>query len=236
MPWRWPSVAPITTLSDPGFFGYGIAMIASLQGQLAHRGTDSLIVEVGGVGYEVFFPGGRHERLPVLGKRVFLYIQTVVREDSINLYGFLDSAEKRFFQLLLGVSGVGPRLAMNILAEATPDLLSRAIATDDIAGLKKLPGVGKKTAERLCLELKDKVDFFPAVDSRTTWASRATEGATAEFAEPAFQDALSALLNLGYLPAQARAALAEVRRQLGEEGAATVALDELLRVTLRSLA
>lgn len=236
MPWRWPSVAPITTLYDPGFLGYGIAMIASLQGQLAHRATDSLIVDVGGVGYEVFFPGGSHAKLPGLGEEVFLHIQTVVREDSFNLYGFLDPAEKRFFQLLMGVSGVGPRLAMNILAGASPDLLSRAIAGDDITSLKKLPGVGKKTAERLCLELKEKVDFFPTVDSRSTWAARAAEGATAEFAEHAFQDALSALINLGYLPVRARAALAEVRRQLGEEQAATVALDELLRITLRSLA
>ena len=211
-------------------------MIASLRGELAHKAADSLIVEVGGVGYEVFFPGGHHGRLPGLGEAVFLYIQTVVREDSFSLYGFLDAAEKRFFLLLLGVSGVGPRLAMNILAGAAPDVLSRAIAGDDVTSLKKLPGVGKKTAERLCLELKDKVDFFPAVDSRSSWAARAAEGAAAEFAEPAFQDALSALLNLGYLPARARAALAGVREQLGQEQAASVALDELLRLTLRSLA
>ncbi len=211
-------------------------MIASLRGELVHKAAESLIVEVGGVGYEVFFPGGHHGRLPGLGEAVFLYIQTVVREDSFSLYGFLEAAEKRFFLLLLGVSGVGPRLAMNILAGAAPEVLSRAIAGDDVTSLKKLPGVGKKTAERLCLELKDKVDFFPAVDSRSSWAARAVEGAAAEFAEPAFQDALSALLNLGYLPARARAALDGVRRQLGKEQAASVALDELLRLTLRSLA
>lgn len=212
-------------------------MIATLRGQLTQKGADSLIVEVGGVGYEVFFPAGRQDRLPPRGEELFLYIQTVVREDSFCLYGFVDAAEKQFFLLLLGVSGVGPRLAMNILAAAAPDVLGRAIATDDIAGLKKLPGVGKKTAERLCLELKDKVDFFPAAKplARPDQAPPAEQGA--DFgAQPVFQDAYSALLNLGYPPVRARSALEEVRRQLEQEPAGELPLPELLRITLRSLA
>ena len=208
-------------------------MIATLRGKLAHQGTDLLIVEVGGVGYEVFFPLGRQGRLPGVGEEVFLHIQTVVREDSFALYGFFDAAEKRFFQLLLTVSGVGPKLAMNILAGAAPDLLSRAIAGDDIATLKKLPGVGKKTAERLCLELKDKVEFIPAAGGAT--ASPTPVPVAGDFMEPSFQDACSALLNLGYPAPRARAALEGVRSQLGAEQAALLPLPELLRLALRSL-
>ncbi|MDZ7641982.1 MAG: Holliday junction branch migration protein RuvA [Desulfurivibrio sp.] len=212
-------------------------MIATLRGQLTQKGSDSLVVEVGGVGYEVFFSAGRQDRLPARGEELFLHIQTVVREDSFCLYGFVDAGEKQFFQLLLGVSGVGPRLAMNILAAAAPDILSRAIAADDVAGLKKLPGVGKKTAERLCLELKDKVDFFPAAETLARPAQAPPAEPGADFsAQPLFQDAYSALLNLGYPPARARGALEETRRQLGPEQAGETPLPELLRLTLRSLA
>ncbi|ADH85904.1 Holliday junction branch migration protein RuvA [Desulfurivibrio alkaliphilus] len=215
-------------------------MIASLQGKLAHKGPDSLVLQVGGVGYEVFLPASRHDRLPAVGEELFLYIQTVVREDSFNLYGFPDSREKRMFQLLLGVSGVGPRLAMNILAAAEPAALSRAIIAGDIVFLKKLPGVGKKTAERLCLELGDKMEFFPTAttDAGTVVGPGAalspSSAAAADFNEPSFQDAYSALLNLGYPASQARAALEGLR------SAADVSLElpveELLRQALRSLA
>lgn len=207
-------------------------MIASLTGQLAHRAADSLIVNVGGVGYEVFFPASRHERLPELGGELFLHIQTVVREDSFSLYGFLDSAEKRIFLLLLGVSGVGPRVAMNILAGAEPAALGRAIISEDVLWLKKLPGVGKKTAERLCLELKDKLEFFP-----TTAAAAGIPAAPArDLVDQPSRDALSALVNLGYPPVRAREALERVRREVGDEACVAFPLDELLRRALRSLA
>ncbi len=210
-------------------------MIASLTGQLAHRAADSLIVNVGGVGYEVFFPASRHERLPELGGELFLHIQTVVREDSFSLYGFLDPAEKRIFLLLLGVSGVGPRVAMNILAGAEPAALGRAIITEDVLWLKKLPGVGKKTAERLCLELKDKLEFFPVSAGAATVVGLPAASAR-EFADQPSRDALSALVNLGYPPVRAREALERVRQEAGDEAYAALALAELLRLALRSLA
>ncbi|MCK4838122.1 MAG: Holliday junction branch migration protein RuvA, partial [Desulfobulbaceae bacterium] len=132
-------------------------MIASLRGVLAHKSPEHLIVDVGGVGYEVFYsPTGLH-RLPENGEDIFLYIYTNVREDAFNLYGFLEIKEKEMFVLLTGVSGIGPKVAVNILAGMGPGDLASAIANTDLGRLVKLPGVGKKTAERLCLELKDKV-------------------------------------------------------------------------------
>lgn len=210
-------------------------MIASLQGKLVHKDLDSLVVMVGGVGYEVFLPASRHDRLPALGEELFLHIQTVVREDSLSLYGFPDGSEKRMFQTLLGVSGVGPRLAMNILAAAEPAALSRAIIGDDIAFLKKLPGVGKKTAERLCLELGDKVEFILAADHGGGPApAPPVSRAAAEFGEQSFRDAFSALVNLGYPVPQARAALEGLRAGSGE--VLELPVEELLRRALRSMA
>lgn len=210
-------------------------MIASLKGQLAHREADSLIVNVGGVGYEVFFPATRHHQLPPLGDELFLHVQTVVREDSFSLYGFLDSAEKRIFLLLLGVSGVGPKVAMNILAGAEPAALGRAIITEDVVWLKKLPGVGKKTAERLCLELRDKLEFFPVSAGATATAGMPAASAR-DFVDQPSRDAMSALINLGYPPVRAREALERVRRESGDEAYEALALAELLRRALRSLA
>jgi holliday junction DNA helicase RuvA len=211
-------------------------VIASLQGKLVQRAADSLVIAVGGVGYEVFFPASRHDRLPAVGEELFLHVQTVVREDSFSLYGFPDDAEKRMFQLLLGVSGVGPRVAMNILAGAAPAALSRALVADDIFFLKKLPGVGKKTAERLCLELKDKMEFFLAAGDSGGAGAPAGARASADFAEQSFRDAFSALVNLGYPAVKARAALEGLRPGRGSGAAADLPVEELLRQALRSLA
>jgi Holliday junction DNA helicase RuvA len=190
---------------------------------------ESLIVDVGGVGYEVFFPQSAQSRLPGVGEEIFLHIQTVVREDAFNLYGFLDSTEKEMFQLLNTVSGIGPKLAAHILAGIFPADLARAILHDDLARLTRLPGVGKKTAERLCLELKDKVHFVPEALSASSPAL-AVPGE-----DERVHDAISALLNLGYPVIRARDALAKVRQQAGDEAFAAMRLEELLRQTLRAL-
>ncbi len=190
------------------------------------------MVDVAGVGYEVHFPEAHHHRLPRLGEEVVLQIHTVVREDAISLYGFLDAAEKELFLLLMGVSGVGPKLARNILSAATPAEISRAIAAGDVGRLKQLPGVGKKTAERLCLELKDKVDFLPLGITPTPPVATSPE----VFCDQPSRDALSALMNLGYPAVRARQALEQVRQQLGEEAYGALALEELLRAALRGLA
>jgi len=205
-------------------------MIASLRGVLAHKSPDSLIVEVGGVGYEVYFAPGHLHRLPETGEEIFLHIYTNVREDAIDLYGFADSKEKEMFILLTSVSGVGPKLAVNILSGMGPADLAGAICTGDLGRLTRLQGVGKKTAERLCVELKDKVQFVPSAED--------------EFVSPARIDAddrlssdvISALTNLGYSPANARTALEKVRSSMPEEEFQRLAIEELLRQALRASA
>ncbi|MDH4320805.1 MAG: Holliday junction branch migration protein RuvA [Desulfobulbaceae bacterium] len=204
-------------------------MIATLRGKLLYRLPETVIVDVGGVGYEVFFPASGRHRLPGEGAEVFLHIQTVVREDAFLLYGFVEPEEKAAFLLLTGVSGIGPKVAHGVLAGATPAELSRAVAADDIHALIKLPGVGKKTAERICLELKDKIRFIPAApDPVAMGAARPTEAVSV--------DAISALVNLGYPQARAEAALQDVRRQNGPEAVRAMTLEELLRQALRALA
>ena len=205
-------------------------MIASLRGVLAHKSPEHLIVDVGGVGYEVFYsPTGLH-RLPENGEDIFLYIHTNVREDAFNLYGFLDIKEKEMFVLLTGVSGIGPKVAVNILAGMGPGDLASAIAGTDLGRLVKLPGVGKKTAERLCLELKDKVQFAVASESVVL----SSPGIAPDDQQSA--DVISVLINLGYPPANARKAIEKVRATIGEEGFGELSLEELLRQALRSMA
>ena len=206
-------------------------MIACLRGELLYKSAEAIVVDVGGVGYEVHFPQAHHHRLPRLGEEVVVQVHMVVREDAISLYGFLDAAEKEMFLLLNGVSGVGPKLARNILSAATPVEISRAVAHADINRLKQLPGVGKKTAERLCLELKDKVDFIPLGGTPPAALVTAPE----IFADQPSRDALSALMNLGYPAARARLALEQIRQQLGEEAYGALTLEELLRAALRGL-
>lgn len=205
-------------------------MIASLRGTLTHKSPEELTVEVGGVGYEVrFSPTGLH-LLPEVGEPVFLHIFTNVREDSIDLFGFRERQEKEMFIVLISVSGVGPKLAMNILSGLPPAGLASAILTGDLGRLTKLPGVGRKTAERLCVELKDKVQFIPALDSTTLAPSRPVE------VDQVGADVVSALVNLGYAPAAARQALERVRGGMSAEAYEQSPLAELLRLALRSLA
>jgi len=206
-------------------------MIACLRGILLQKLPESLIVDVGGVGYEVFFLQAGHARLPQVGEEIFLHVQTVVREDAFNLYGFLESAEKEMFQLLGRVSGIGPKVAANILSGISPADMARAILHDDLARLTRLPGVGKKTAERLCLELKDRVQFLPAAATTVQTALPPAGGLEGQLQ----QDALSALVNLGYPPARAGQAVETVRQRLSAEAFAVMPIEELLRQALRAL-
>jgi len=205
-------------------------MIASLRGLLAHKSPEHLIVDVGGVGYGVFFsPTGLH-RLPETGEEIFLHIHTNVREDAIDLYGFLEAKEKEMFVLLTGVSGIGPKVAVNILAGMGPAELAGAISSSDLGRLTKLQGVGKKTAERLCLELKDKVRFMVVSESVVMGPPDIAPD------DQQSADVISALINLGYPPANARKAVEKVRSTLGEEDFGGLSLEELLRQALRSMA
>lgn len=200
-------------------------MIALLTGQLVSKRTDQIIIEVaGGVGYRVLIPLSTFYSLPDAG-RVKLHIHTHVREDALLLYGFLTSDERELFILLLSVTGVGPKLALNILSHANPQDLRQAIVNNDVNRLATLPGIGKKSAERLVLELKEKIHKLGLSNDPLTKeqaiASSPAQGQT--------EDALSALLNLGYKEAQARKALATIA--ITPESP----LEEILKSALKSL-
>jgi len=163
-------------------------MIAQLAGALAHKSPEHIVVDVQGVGYQVFVSLNSFYRLPEPGGRVDLLIHTHVREDALQLYGFIDRQEKDLFQLLIGISGIGPRLGLNILSGMRADELQQALEAGDLARLVAIPGVGKKTAERLVLELRDKVKVLKG--AREAGDGRRATGMEAE--------AVSALVNLGY--------------------------------------
>jgi Holliday junction DNA helicase RuvA len=177
-------------------------MIALLRGVLIEKHPNQAIVETGGVGYDVTIPVSTFTRLPEPGKEVQLRIHTHVREDALALYGFLTQDEKALFEKLIGVSGIGPTLAVKILSGlAAPDLIN-FIRRGEVERLVRIPGIGKKTAERMVLELRDKL---PA-------ASGEEPGTPAEAAlSPVDQDVLSALLNLGCGRAQAEAAVRKAK-------------------------
>ena len=186
-------------------------MIAYVRGRLAAKSSDRVVVETaGGVGYEVTVPLGVMERLPGTGTEVTLATELVVREDGWSLYGFLDESERRFFQRLTSVSGVGPKLAVAVMSALGVERGARAVREKNIALLSSVSGIGKKTAERLALELGDKVDEF-------------VDGATVPMAVGA-EAALKALERLGYSTPQADRALREALAGNGGVGLETEAL------------
>ncbi|MGZ6078837.1 MAG: Holliday junction branch migration protein RuvA, partial [Myxococcaceae bacterium] len=174
-------------------------MIAALHGTVLEKSEDEAIIEVAGVGYRVAFSVLTLSRLPPAGEPVRVRVRTVVREDAFELYGFLTPVEEAMFALLTSVSHVGPRLAMTVLSGLEVDELVVALERGEVARLTRIHGVGKKTAERLVLELKDKVKVLP----RAASAAGARAGARAEGPRA---DLVSALANLGYRPGQADAA------------------------------
>ncbi|WP_305042572.1 Holliday junction branch migration protein RuvA [Geoalkalibacter sp.] len=197
-------------------------MIALLTGKLAYKSLDHVIVDVGGVGYRVTVPLSTFYKLPDEGV-VQLRIHTSVKEDAIALYGFLTNAEKEMFALLLGVSGVGPKLAVNILSNIEAADLRAALARADIRRLSAVPGIGKKTAERLSLELKDKVQRLAPL------AADAQPPQDAEAHADSLDDVLSALVNLGYKDVQARKVLESL------EIAPGAGLEDILKGALKIL-
>ncbi len=194
-------------------------MIAHLSGVLEDKAPDQLIVDVGGVGYLVFVSLQTFYRLPESGQRIRLHIHTHVREDALQLFGFLDEQEKADFVLLKGVSGIGPRLAVNILSGIPVEELEDALRAGDVTRLLAIPGVGRKMAERLVVELREKVGTSPGSDA-----------VAIPDAEPAVSaDAVSALINLGYRQAQAEKAVQHALR----DGRST--LTGIIQESLRSL-
>ena len=178
-------------------------MIAHLRGKLLAKHPNQAIVETAGVGYDVVISVPTFSDLPALGAEVALHIHTHVREDVMALYGFLRASEKLLFEKLITVSGIGPKLAITILSGMPADEMVAAIRGNDVVRLTRIPGIGRKTAERMVLELRDKLPEGGASVTRATPAINATE-----------EDVLSALVNLGYQRAAAEKALTAV----GKEG------------------
>jgi len=205
-------------------------MISCLKGELFHKSPEKVTILVNGVGYEVFLSSTSLEKLPQLGEDVFLHTFTHVREDTLILFGFADTDEKEMFLLLINVSGVGPKLALSILSGIRPVDLARAIATKDVMRLTGLSGVGKKTAERLCLDLKDKVGVIAGGDELPDFAAGSQVDGNKE------KDVISALVNLGYPQSRAYIALSEVKRRFSPESLIEMRVEELIRETLRSMA
>lgn len=164
-------------------------MIGSLRGKLLSKRPDNVIVEVGGIGYHVNVPISFLSSLPAEGTEVFLYVYTHVREDALQLYGFPSEDEKKIFTTLLGVTGIGPKMALNILSGVPVNDFLDAIDSEDVAMLCRIPGLGKKTANRLILELREKLPASREVKDRV------------------FEDTLSALVNLGYKKSEAQESL-----------------------------
>jgi Holliday junction DNA helicase RuvA len=193
-------------------------MIAHLRGKLISKHPNQAIVEAGGVGYDVVISVPTFSELPGLNAEVSLFIHTHVREDALALFGFLRAQEKQLFEKLLSVSGIGPKLAITILSGMQAEAMIAAIKGNNIASLTRIPGIGKKTAERMVLELRDKLDTF-SVSAEITAA-----------ATPVEEDVISALVNLGYQRPMAEKALAKLGNVSGES------FDTLFRKAMSALA
>ncbi len=195
--------------------------ITQLRGTLAEKTPAGLVIDCGGVGYGVTVPLSTFDRLPATGETARLYVHHLVREDDQLLYGFATERERRFFQTLLGISGIGPKLALGVLSGLTPGELATAIAEGDVRRLSSISGVGKKTAERIIVELKDKVDPLEAI------AMRSKEQGAAE-APAALRDAILSLVALGNKPEDAR-----TMAQAAYEANPKATVQDLIRLALR---
>jgi holliday junction DNA helicase RuvA len=199
-------------------------VIASLDGVVLERNLTDAVLDVHGVGYRVTLSLLSLAKLPEVGERAKLRVRTVVREDAFDLYGFLSRAEEELFLMLTSVSHVGPKVAINVLSGLEVEELTKAIAAGDVARLTKIHGVGKKTAERLVLELKDKMKLV-SLDAQVATAS----GSKAKGA--LVGDLVSALLNLGYKAAQAESAAQVAADRAGAEAP----FEALFREALKAL-
>jgi Holliday junction DNA helicase RuvA len=191
-------------------------MIASLKGELRARGADFLVIEVGGIGFHVQVPASTLEEIGDVGETVRLYTHLLVRADAITLCGFATREELELFQILLAVSGVGPKMALGLLSSTSTDTLRLAIAQEDVDLLARVPGIGRKTASRLILELKGRIDL----------SRLGLRGAAALAPEQA--ELIAVLTNLGYSTAEARAAVASLPPEAKDLG-----LEERIRLALR---
>jgi len=201
-------------------------VIGRLRGTLAEKQPPHLLLDVNGVGYELEVPMTTLYRLPTVGEPVTLHTHLVVREDAHLLYGFFEKRERELFRELIRLNGVGPKLALALMSGLEVDELVRCVQAQDTAALVKVPGVGKKTAERLLVELKDR---FKAWESIPSIAPLVAEPQLAQAVSSAENDAVSALISLGYKPQEASRAVAAVK----EDGMSS---EDLIRRALRGMA
>jgi Holliday junction DNA helicase RuvA len=196
-------------------------MISYVKGILDHKEPGHVIIDVSGLGYEVFIPLSTYEKLPALGNQVKLHTHHHIREDAMQLYGFISQEEKDTFVLLMTISGVGAKVALSVLSAVSVDEFRRSVAQGDMKSLTKIPGIGKKSAERMMLELKDKVGMIH-VDTDT-----------ARIFEPvSINEAVSALLNLGASPQMAEFAVYKAEKILGKDAR----IEEIIAQALKSMA
>jgi Holliday junction DNA helicase RuvA len=200
-------------------------MIAHIQGFLHFKSPEYLVIDVDGIGYQVHVPLSTFYDLPQVGSTMSLHIHTHVREDALQLYGFRSPEEKVIFVRLISISGIGPRLAVNILSGISPAELVESLSQNNLARLISIPGVGRKTAERIMVELRDKVSSLVPSHDVTVPVKTAAD-------EAVIEDALSALLNLGYKKGVAQRAVENARQRLEGE----ITLESLLKESLRALA
>ena len=201
-------------------------MITFLQGLLSESLPTQIVVDVGGVGYQVFIPLSSYDRLPAVGSPVKVLTHLQVREDAHILYGFMSLPERDLFRLLVNnVSGIGPKIALSVLSGMSVNNFKNAVVTNDISALSKISGVGKKTAERMVLELRDKLGVA------ATWEAASSEHAPAP-EETAISDAVLALISLGYTQVDAHKAVKQIYKTGGEIPKA----EDLVRQALKILA
>jgi Holliday junction DNA helicase RuvA len=192
-------------------------MISSLRGTVLHVDTDSIVVEVGGVGFKVFVPASVFDSLDGMGRSIFLQTHLIVREEALTLYGFSSEEQRSLFELLLTVQGVGPRLALAVLSSLSLDVLRRAVAQEQAEVLDRVPGVGRKTAEKIVFTLKDKLgaEFGLGVVTAVSEAEA---------------EVISALTALGYSVVEAQAALQSIPKGEGRD------VEERIRLALQYFA
>ncbi|MDP4529541.1 Holliday junction branch migration protein RuvA [Alkalimonas delamerensis] len=205
-------------------------MIGRLRGILLEKQAPDVLLEVGGVGYEVQLPLTSFYQLPELEQEVVLYTHFVVREDAQLLYGFHSATERALFRQLIKANGVGPKLALTILSGLTADDFVRCVQLDDLSTLVKLPGIGKKTAERLLVEMRDRLKDWgmAAADSAFSTLQLKPVAVSLTASEQAEQDALGALVSLGYTQQQASKAVQQVKTD-------DMSSEMLIKAALRSM-
>ncbi|MFY7843255.1 MAG: Holliday junction branch migration protein RuvA [Rhabdochlamydiaceae bacterium] len=197
-------------------------MIDYIKGVLVHSSLSKLVIEQNGIGYSFTIPLSTYQKLPHVGEIVKIYVYTVIREDSHQSFGFLTEDERHLCELLTTVSGIGAKTAINIMSKIDGTQLQIAIKNKDLHTLSKLPGIGKKTAERLVVELKDKIDVL---------APNQSDVAPSHLFDGASKDAINALINLGYSPFQSQ----KIVTQILKESSSELSLSDLITLSLRSI-